>query len=104
MSKRDPNQRFLQAVGKLQPNAYGVTLQDALGLPFVFIYRLMDAAEAAGLITSTFGGPTPERGNRPKRFIFLTRDGLLELERFREPTALSELSTGWAREANKEPA
>ena len=40
------------------------------------IYTCLDRLEQNGLVTSTYGDPTPERGGRAKRFFKITGKGL----------------------------
>jgi len=40
------------------------------------IYTCLDRLEQNGLVTSTYGDPTPERGGRAKRFFKITAKGL----------------------------
>jgi PadR family transcriptional regulator, regulatory protein PadR len=40
------------------------------------IYTCLDRLEQNGLVTSTYGDPTPERGGRAKRFLKITSKGL----------------------------
>lgn len=40
------------------------------------IYTCLDRLEQNGLVTSTYGDPTPERGGRAKRFFRITGKGL----------------------------
>jgi PadR family transcriptional regulator len=62
------------AVRRLQPNAYGVTIMDAVNetleqdRSFGWLYVTLDKLEADGFLTSEWGEATPERGNRRKRY------------------------------------
>ena len=40
------------------------------------IYTCLDRLEQNGLVTPTYGDPTPERGGRAKRFFKITGKGL----------------------------
>ena len=40
------------------------------------IYTCLDRLEENGLVSSTYGDPTPERGGRAKRFFRITAKGL----------------------------
>ncbi len=51
----------------------------ALGSIYVTLTRL----EERGMVTSTMGDPTPERGGKAKRLYRVTQDGLLALHRSR---------------------
>lgn len=74
----------LEAVRELEPNAYGVNILVKVGAEFRFLsynalYTAIDRLESEGLIEAWRGDPTPERGDRPKRFVRLTEGGLREL-------------------------
>jgi DNA-binding PadR family transcriptional regulator len=43
------------------------------------IYNTLERLEEKGLIRSTVGQPTPERGGRAKRFFAITTSGLREV-------------------------
>lgn len=47
------------------------------------IYVTMTRLEERGLVESTMGRPTPERGGKAKRLYRVTRDGLTALHRSR---------------------
>ena len=66
----------LDAISRLAPNAYGVTIYEALGerLSFGRIYIILHSLAADGLITLNSGDPTPERGGRPKLFAQLSAE------------------------------
>jgi PadR family transcriptional regulator PadR len=53
------------------------------------VYAALERLEERGLVLSTLGDPTPERGGRAKRYFELTRDGLRELHATRR--VLTEL-------------
>ena len=69
------------AVLRLDDQAYGASIRAELlaqagrdvspGAVFTTLERL----EARGLVTSTFGEPTPERGGRRKRFYRVLPEG-----------------------------
>src|SRR5688572_5602114 len=40
------------------------------------IYAALDRLHAIGLVTSTLGDPTPQRGGRAKKFFRVTRKGV----------------------------
>lgn len=73
------DQVVLDAIAALGDAAYGVTIlrevetrrgrSSSLGA----LYVALDRLEAAGLVTSYEADPTPERGNRPKRYFKLTQ-------------------------------
>jgi len=56
------------------------------------VYTGLDRLEARGLVRSSVGAPTPERGGRRKKFYVLEPAGALELHRSVE--ALKAMSAG----------
>ena len=74
-------QIVLLAVLRLGDSAYGVSIRREIGLctrrkpsPGA-LYTTLDRLEAKGLLKSSFGSPTAERGGRAKRFFKATRRG-----------------------------
>ena len=83
-------------------NAYGVTIASELeaqtGREAVFarIYAALGRLQQRGLVISSRGEPTAERGGRAKRYFRITGAGLREVRDARRPamnlwTGLSEL-------------
>lgn len=80
----------LLAILILEDNAYGITIQEEIqkqinrkvsrGALHAALVRL----EEKGFIQSTFGGATPERGGRRKRFYTVTSKGLKALQTAKE--------------------
>lgn len=80
----------LLAVCILDGNAYGVTVREeleqqagrivTLGAIHATLYRLQDK----GLLTSSLGGATEERGGRRRRLFCITNTGLEALRAGRE--------------------
>ncbi len=72
----------LLAVLRLEDQAYGVPIAQELltlagrDVALGSIYAALDRLEQKGLVLSTLGDPTPERGGRAKRFFHLTPVGL----------------------------
>jgi PadR family transcriptional regulator PadR len=72
----------LLAILRVGENAYGVPVAreiEATGKRTVLlgaVYAALDRLQRAGLISSTLGEPTPERGGRAKRFVRVTAKGL----------------------------
>lgn len=62
----------LRAIATLGDNAYGVTIRQAVGGSIGAVYVALDRLEERGLIRTHHADPTPERGNRPKRFARVT--------------------------------
>src|ERR1044071_7185188 len=73
---------ILLALLRIGEDAYGVPIAreiEEIGKRSVLlgaIYTALDRLEENGLVTSTYGDPTPERGGRAKRFFKITGKGL----------------------------
>jgi DNA-binding PadR family transcriptional regulator len=73
---------ILLAVIRLQDQAYGVPIgreiEQATNRPVTraSIYTALDRLQHIGLVTSSIGAATPERGGRAKRFFDVTGAGL----------------------------
>src|SRR5580700_8417365 len=67
---------------RLGDDAYGVTLSRELALrrgrevSVGSVYAALDRLELKGLVKSTLGESTPERGGRAKRYFRVTKQGL----------------------------
>jgi PadR family transcriptional regulator PadR len=65
--------------------AYGVPIARAIehstGKPVILasVYNTLERLEEKGLVRSTFGQPTPERGGRAKRYFSTTAAGVGEV-------------------------
>ena len=65
--------------------AYGVPIARAIehstGKPVILasVYNTLERLEEKGLVRSTIGHPTPERGGRAKRYFSMTNAGLREV-------------------------
>ena len=65
--------------------AYGVPIARAIeqstGKPVILasVYNTLERLEEKGLVRSTIGQPTPERGGRAKRYFAATAAGLREV-------------------------
>ena len=65
--------------------AYGVPVARAIehstGKPVILasVYNTLERLEEKGLVRSTIGQPTPERGGRAKRYFSMTAAGLREV-------------------------
>ena len=74
----------LLAVLRLGEDAYGVTiareLEEQTGLEVVIasVYATLERLEERGLVSSSLGDSTPERGGRAKRYFCITGAGLRE--------------------------
>jgi PadR family transcriptional regulator PadR len=73
---------ILLAVLRLGDDAYGAAITreiETIGGRSVMLgalYAAVDRMERNGLVTSTLGDPTPQRGGRAKRFFKVTPRGL----------------------------
>jgi len=65
--------------------AYGVPVAQAIeqstGKPVILasVYNTLERLEQKGLVRSSVGQPTPERGGRAKRYFSMTAAGLREV-------------------------
>lgn len=77
----------LLALLRLGENAYGVPIAREIEeitrreLGIGSVYAALERLEEKGLISSTLGEPTPERGGRAKRYFQVTNAGLREVRR-----------------------
>lgn len=89
---------ILLAVLRLGREAYAVTIsreiEDTAGrsVALAVVYATLDRLEARGLVTSTVGEPTAERGGRAKRFFRITTKGMRQVRDTQ--TALTALWNG----------
>ena len=73
---------ILLAILRIGEDAYGVPIANEIervgkrNVLLGAIYTCLDRLEDNGLVTSTYGDPTPERGGRAKRFFKVTGKGL----------------------------
>jgi PadR family transcriptional regulator, regulatory protein PadR len=88
----------LLALVRLGDDAYGVPVSKELlniagrEVALGSIYAALDRLERKGLVTSSLGDPTPERGGRAKRYFRVTPAGVRALKMTRR--ALTKLWTG----------
>jgi DNA-binding PadR family transcriptional regulator len=77
---------ILLAVLRVGENAYGVTITREIeatagrNVAVAVVYATLDRLEERGLVTSSTGSPTPERGGRAKRFFEVTRKGIQRIK------------------------
>jgi len=75
---------LLLAILRLGEDAYGVTiaqeLEEQTGREVVVasVYATLERLQERGLVTSSLGDPTPERGGRAKRYFQITTAGIRE--------------------------
>jgi DNA-binding PadR family transcriptional regulator len=77
----------LLAILRLGDEAYGVTIRREIAecterepAPGA-LYTTLDRLEEKGLVASTYGDPTPERGGRAKRYFTVTTRGVRAVAR-----------------------
>ncbi len=81
---------LLLTIWRLQDNAYGMSIRSRVGeatgktWSFGAIYAPLNRLLKKGLVTSSKGDPTPERGGRSKVFYELTAIGREELMRIQK--------------------
>jgi PadR family transcriptional regulator, regulatory protein PadR len=74
-------QIVLLATLRLGENAYGVTILAEIATctgrkpSSGALYTTLDRLETKGLVRSRMGDPTPQRGGRAKRFMYVTKKG-----------------------------
>jgi len=72
---------ILLAILRLGDEAYGVPIADEIErtgrrtVAVAAVYASLERLASRGLVTSSLGDPTPERGGRAKRFFKLTGKG-----------------------------
>jgi PadR family transcriptional regulator, regulatory protein PadR len=80
---------ILLAVIQLGDEAYGVPISRELerhrgrGVSIGSVYAALERMEAKGLVNSTLGDPTPERGGKAKRYFTVTKAGLRQVHETR---------------------
>ena len=89
---------ILLSVLRLGEDAYGVPIAHEIettgrrSVVLAAVYTALDRLEANGLVSSSIGDPTPERGGRAKRFFRVTPAGLRAVRQAQR--ALTSLWTG----------
>ena len=89
---------ILLSVLRLGDDAYGVPIAreiETIGrrnIVLAAVYAALDRLETNGLVSSSIGDPTPERGGRAKRFFRVTPAGLRAVRQTQR--ALTSLWTG----------
>jgi DNA-binding PadR family transcriptional regulator len=80
---------LLLAVVHLGDEAYGVPISRELerqrgrDVSVGSVYAALERLEAKGLVVSSLGDPTPERGGKAKRYFRITRQGLRQVHETR---------------------
>lgn len=73
-------------------NAYGATIHETVEelagkwrvVSMGAVYTTLDRLEEKGMLASSYGDPTPERGGRPKRYFRITAKGQTAINQVRE--------------------
>jgi PadR family transcriptional regulator PadR len=93
---------MLTAVARLGDAAYGVAIRHeieaATGRPCSLgaLYTTIDRLETKGLIRTSMGDPTPQRGGRPKRMVRITSKGEQAASAFYEAVMRVSRGVAWA--------
>jgi DNA-binding PadR family transcriptional regulator len=80
---------LLLAVTRLGDEAYGVPISRELekhrgrDVSVGSVYAALERLEAKGLVASSLGDPTPERGGKAKRYFRITKEGLRQVHETR---------------------
>ena len=80
---------LLLAITHLGDEAYGVPISRELekqrgrDVSVGSVYAALERLESKGLVVSTLGDPTPERGGKAKRYFRITKEGLRQLRETR---------------------
>ena len=80
---------LLLAVNQLGEDAYGVPIARELEklrgkeVSAGSVYASLERLETKGLVVSTLGDPTPERGGKAKRYFRITKEGLQQVQETR---------------------
>lgn len=76
---------LLLAVIHLGDDAYGVPISRELerhrgkNVSLGSVYAALERLEGKGLVISSMGDPTPERGGKAKRYFQITKEGLRQV-------------------------
>lgn len=80
---------ILLAIIRLGEEAYGVPISRELeaqrgrGVSVGSVYAALERLEGKGLVDSSLGDPTPERGGKAKRYFRITNAGLRQVHETR---------------------
>ena len=73
---------LLTATARLGADAYGAAIRQEIesatgrSCSIGALYTTLDRLEAKGLVKTSMGDPTPQRGGRPKRMVRVTAAGI----------------------------
>lgn len=80
---------LLLAIIRLGEEAYGVPISREIeqhrgrNVAIGSVYAALERLESKGLVTSSLGDPTPERGGKAKRYFRITKQGLRQVRETR---------------------
>ena len=96
---------ILLAILHLGDQAYGVPISRELErhrgreVSIGSVYAALERLETKGLIASSLGDPTPERGGKAKRYFRVSREGMRQVNETRRVfTSLSKQVPQWKGE------
>jgi PadR family transcriptional regulator PadR len=96
---------ILLTVIRLGEDAYGVPIAREIEahrgrtVSVGSVYAALERLESKGLVTSSLGDPTPERGGKAKRYFRVTRAGLKQVDETRRVlTTMWHALPGWKKE------
>ena len=101
---------MLTAVARLGEGAYGVTIrqeiEDATGRPCSLgaLYTTIERLESKGLVKTSMGDPTPQRGGRPKRMVRITPKGAQAASEFYNAVMRVSRGVAWSAIEVRVPA
>ena len=92
---------LLLAIIHLGEDAYGIPISRELerhrgrDVSIGSVYAALERLEGKGLVNSSLGDPTPERGGKAKRFFCITKEGLRQVHE--DPPRIDETVAGNTR-------
>lgn len=98
----------LSAASGLGEKAYGVPIRQAVeeatgsNCSAGSLYTTLDRLERKGLIETSMGDPTPQRGGRPKRMVRVTGKGAREAESFYNAVMRASRGAAWGASPTEE--
>jgi PadR family transcriptional regulator PadR len=101
---------LLSASARLGDEAYGAAIREAIeqatGRPCSVgaLYTTLDRLEEKGLIATTMGDATPQRGGRPKRMVHVTAKGIREAAEFYRAVTRASEGVSWQKHPRRRPA
>lgn len=93
---------IITAAAYLGENAYSAAIRDEIEratghkCSIGALYTTVDRLEAKGLVTTSMGEATPQRGGRAKRMIHVTAEGVRAAEHFYHAVTSVTRRVSWA--------